>query len=109
MQCGVAFAPLYAEQNPNIGTLLEHTGLRDGRVTVAPERFAYFVRKSGEPPRNRTGNLQIKSLVQSVVTDGHPSSLLPESVLRGHAYARCSQIGTQNGHIVPRRVFAYRL
>ena len=44
------FAPLYAEQNPNIGTLLEHTGLEHtgslaGRVPVTHARFTYFVRK----------------------------------------------------------------
>ena len=39
------FAVLYAEQNPNIGTLLEHTGIWDGRVPVAPARFADCVRK----------------------------------------------------------------
>ena len=75
---------------PEHWNIVEHTGILEGWVSVPPARFAELLGKSGEPTGTRTPTPQIKSLVQSVVTDGQPLSLLTESVLHGHAYAGCS-------------------
>ena len=46
-----------------------------------------FKGKSGEPPRNRTGNLQIKSLLQSGIRSGHTASLRTKMCRRGQENA----------------------
>ena len=51
--------------------------------------------KNGEPPRNRTGNLQIKSLVPSVVTRGQGLSLLTKKITASQEYARLIRFLTQ--------------